>query len=126
MDQRLVMVGVLFVATSSCAGSHAEQVRDARLEGIEASADAKQERADNRRKQRQDAIDKRYDARQERVEDSNRPVAESQAKLIELRKERADFRSQMQTRLEKLAVRINAAHASSGVGLGAVTTTSSA
>lgn len=107
MPNRLSTLGLLAIAAASCAGSHAQSVRDARMEGIDARADAKKERAENRAERREDATDKRYEARAERIDEANRPSEDAQQELLDLSKDRADFRSQIQTRMEKLAIRIN-------------------
>lgn len=108
MPNRIRIFSLLSLAAVSCAGSHAEEVRDARMERIEAKTEAKQEHAEERAEQREKATEKSYDAREERAENSDRPGEDAQEKLIELSKERAEFRSQIQARMEKLSIRINA------------------
>lgn len=108
MPNRLCVLGWLSLAAVGCAGSHPQEVRDARIERIEAQTDAKQERAEDRAERRQQVVDQRYEARRERVDEANRPGEDAQEALLELSKDRTDFRSHIQTRMEKLAARINA------------------
>lgn len=108
MSIRSSIILVSSCAALSCAGSHAEQVRDARTERIEARADAKQERVEERAEQREERIAKSYDSREERIDEADRPAEDAQTALLELARDRREFRSQMQTTMERLAVRINA------------------
>lgn len=108
MHNKSSIVWLLSCAAMSCAGSHAEQVRDARMERIDARAEAKQERAERRADQREEKIAKSFDARAERVDEADRPTEDAQTALLDLARDRSEFRSQIQTRMETLATRINA------------------
>jgi len=108
MKSRWMIVSLpLFAA--ACAGSHAEQVRDARMERVEAQEDSQKELVEERGAQRKEALDQQYKAREEGVEAQDTPGTEQSAKLLELSKERSDYQSAKRTQLDKLAVRINAA-----------------
>ena len=78
------------------------------MERIEAKAEAKQERAEQRAERREERIAKNYDTQEERIDEADRPTEDAQTALLELARERREFRSQIQTRMEKLATRINA------------------
>jgi len=109
MRYRLSVTSLLSLAAMSCAGSHQEEVRDAHFESIEARSQAQQHQAEQRADQRNDAIDSTYDAREEHIKAENRPDAKAKEELVDLSKDRAEFRSKIQTRMEKISVRVNAA-----------------
>lgn len=109
MSHGIVKYGFCALAIGACASNQGEDVRDARMEGIDARADVKHENVDDRAEQRNDAIDEHYDTREENVAHADRPGEGAKQELLDVEQQRAEYRSQMQTRLEQLAVRLNAA-----------------
>jgi chromosome segregation ATPase len=93
----------------SCASSQGEQVRDARLERIDARTEAKQGNIEERAESRSDQIAQTFDAAGEQVEASDQPGEDANETLVELAEERAQFGSAATARVNKLAARINAA-----------------
>ena len=108
MNTRWLIVS-LPVLAAACAGSHAEQVRDARMERVEEKAEARGDQAEQREVARDKALDQQYQARQDGVRAENAPGADQSAKLLDLSKERSEYQSQKRAELDKLAVRIQTA-----------------
>ena len=103
------MIASLPVLAAACASSHAEQVRDARMERVEEQAEARNDQVEQREDARKKAIDQQYQAREDGVKAENAPGSDQSAKLLELSKERSEYQSEKRTQLDKLAVRIQAA-----------------
>lgn len=108
MKARWILVSLPLLA-AACAESHAEQVRDARLERVDEQADAKKEQAEQRADARDKALDQQYQAREDSVEAKGGPGSDQSEELLKLSKERSDYQSQKREQLDKLAVRIQAA-----------------
>lgn len=92
-----------------CASSQGEQVRDARMEQTEAQAEATSDAIDTQSSARTDAIEQRSDAREASVEQANQPGENATQTLVGVDKDRAVYQSEAQAKLDKLAIRINAA-----------------
>lgn len=103
------MIASLPLLAAACAGSHAEQVRDARMERVEEQADARDKQVEQREDARNKALDQQYQAREDAVKAENVPGSDQSAKLLELSKERSEYQSEKRTQLDKLAVRIQTA-----------------
>ena len=97
------------VLAVACAGSHAEQVRDARMERVEANAEVRDDQVDQREAAREKALDQRYQAREAGVKAESAPGADQSAKLLELSKERSQYQSEKRAELDKLGLRIQTA-----------------
>ena len=105
---RFASTGLLLLC-AACAGTQGEEVRDARMERIDANAEAQRENIGERQDARAERIDQQYEQRQERIESSNVPAEDANETLVEIQKQRAQYESQTTARLNKLAARINAA-----------------
>jgi hypothetical protein len=103
------LIASLPVLAAACAGSHAEQVRDARMERVEENAEARDEQVEQRTAAREKALDQQYQAREDGMKAENAPGADQSAKLLDLSKERSQYQSEKREELDKLAVRIQAA-----------------
>ena len=99
----------LLLAAGACAGSQAEQVKDARMEQAEARAQVSEDHADDAARTRQESVDQAHDARGERISDADQPGAGATGALNEISRDRATYQSEAQTRVSKLGVRINEA-----------------
>jgi len=108
MNSRMWILSLPLIA-GACAGSHAEQVRDARMERVDEQTKVQNEMVEERGDQRKKALDQQYQAREDGVNAQNAPGSEESAKLLELSKERSDYQAEKRTQLDKIAVRINAA-----------------
>jgi hypothetical protein len=110
VQNKLFYVGlILFGGTAACAGSHAEQVQDARMAHADETADARADAVDDQAKQREQALDQRYDVAEHAAATSGEAGASDNEKLLGLSKDRAEYQSDAQARLDKLAVRLDAA-----------------
>jgi len=97
------------VSVTACAsGSHSDQVRDARLAEIDEAADTRETAVEEHADQRNEAIEQRYDALHA-SQDNREPDAQQSAKLLDKSQERAEYQSASQEKLEKIAVRLDAA-----------------
>jgi chromosome segregation ATPase len=76
---------------------------------VEDNADAREKNIDDRADQRKEAIEQRYDARREAVDAQGAPGASDSEKLLDKSQERADDQSQVQARLDKVSVQLQAA-----------------
>jgi hypothetical protein len=92
-----------------CASSQGEQVRDARMEQTEEQAQANSDAIDRQSEARTDAIAQTGDAREEQVAQANQPGENATETLVGVSKDRAVYQSEAQGKLDKLAIRINAA-----------------
>lgn len=93
----------------ACAGSHEEQVQDARIKRVEETSDARASAVENQADQSKKAVDQSYDAQRKAEEHSKTAGSEQSAKLTDLAKDRADYQTETQTKLDKIAVRIQEA-----------------
>jgi chromosome segregation ATPase len=110
MQKHLMLLTVSAVmASAACAGSQAEQVKDARMEQVEASSDATVNGVEHNSEARENSLNREYDARQENIAAANRPDEKASEDLNAISKDRTKYQSQAETRLEKLGVRINEA-----------------
>jgi chromosome segregation ATPase len=103
------MIASLPLLAAACAASHAEQVRDARMQRVEDQEAAANNKVEQREGARKDALDQQYQAREDAVKAENSPGADQSAKLLDLSKERSEYQSEKRTQLDKLSVRIQAA-----------------
>ena len=110
MRKYLIICAALSLAGAACASSQGEQVRDARMAQTEERAEANESAVESQASAREDAIDKNYDQRAENAAESNRPGADAAEEMVGVSKERAEFQSEAKENLDKLAVRIDAAH----------------
>lgn len=111
-DSLRIALAVLPIIAGACASNpQGEKVRDARIAAIDANAEAAQKEIDERAQARAEAIASRFDSREDKVEDADRPAEDPNETLVEVQRNRAEYESQMTARLNKLAVRINAAQA---------------
>jgi chromosome segregation ATPase len=99
----------LLLAVGACAGSQAEQVRDARNEQAEARSQVSEDNIDQAAKTRQESVDTAHDVRQERIADANQPGENATEDLNEISRDRVKYQTDAQTRVSKLGVRIDEA-----------------
>lgn len=100
---------VVFALLGACAGSQAEEVQDARMKRVEETSDARAQAVENQADQQRKNVDQSYDAQRKALEHSDVAGSEQSAKLTDLAKDRADYQSETQTKLDKIAVRIQEA-----------------
>jgi hypothetical protein len=103
---------LLCVSGAACgASSQAEQVRDARMEQIDAQTVARTRVVEDRQEKREDAIEKNYDSAKANVDDSPRSSKDKDAAkdMLEVSEDRALFQSKAVGRMETIRVRIDAA-----------------
>jgi hypothetical protein len=101
---------VLALASGACASSQGEQVKDARMEQADALADRRAEAVDEQASARNNDIEKRHDVAAEQIAESNTPGKSATQDLADVSEERTLYQSKAKAKLDKLAVRINAAH----------------
>jgi hypothetical protein len=99
----------LVLAAGACAGSQAEQVKDARMEQAAAHADNRENRVEQASSAREESLDKAYDRRGESIAAANPPAEGAAEELNEVAKDRALYQSQAETRVDKIGVRIDEA-----------------
>jgi hypothetical protein len=104
-----ILGGLLLIASSACAGSQAEQVRDARMDQADARESADEKRADENGKARDKAIDQRHEVAENNIEAVNPPGKSSEEKMVGVSKDRMEFQSDAKTKLDKLGARLSAA-----------------
>jgi predicted nucleic acid-binding Zn-ribbon protein len=109
MFKRESLVVLCSLLGGACAGSHAEEVRDARIARVDEQADQREQAVDDRAKERGKNIDQRYDERRDAVEAKNEPGEGQSKELLDLSQERAEDQSKVQARLDKVAVKLQAA-----------------
>ncbi|MEY4577344.1 MAG: hypothetical protein RL701_2047 [Pseudomonadota bacterium] len=111
LKNKLIFVAaILFGGAGACASSsHGEQVRDARIAQADDTAHARERAVEDTAEQRAEAIDQRYDTMRKEVSNSDQPDADESERLLKLSQERAEYQSDAQEQLDKLAVRIDAA-----------------
>jgi chromosome segregation ATPase len=110
MHKHLTFCSVsLLLAVGACAGSQAEQVKDARMEQAEARAEANERSVEQAAELRQESVDTAHDVRGERIADANRPGENASEELNEISRERVKYQTEAQTRVSKLGVQIDEA-----------------
>lgn len=110
MPNKLCGLACLVAIAGGCGGSsQGDEVRDARMERVEERAEVREEAVDQREDARDEAVEQRYDAKEERVEASNQPGEDANEDLVGISKQRAEYKAEAQTRLDKLATRLNTA-----------------
>lgn len=110
MHKHLIFWSVsLLAAGAGCAGSQAEQVRDARSEQADAQADAREESAERRGDAREDSIDRTANANEDTIAAADGPAEGANKDLAEVSKDRSVYQSEAQTRVDKLGARLDAA-----------------
>jgi hypothetical protein len=93
---------------AGCASSQGEQVRDARMESIDARADVKQDAIAAHAGDQSKQIDHTYGAAQDRIEASGAPGEDANERLVGIGEERAKYEVEARARLSQLSARINA------------------
>lgn len=109
MHKHLILWSVSILAVAGCAGSQAEQVKDARMEQTEAQAKATEKSVEHQADTREKSIDRAADATEQNVEAANPPGESATKELVEVSKDRATYQSEAETRVDKLGVKIEAA-----------------
>lgn len=104
-----VIVSLLCVSATACASSQAEQVRDARMEQIDAQTVARTRVIEDRQEAREEAIERNYDSAKANVERGGQPNKEAAKDALEASEERALYQSKAVGRMETIRVRIDAA-----------------
>ena len=93
----------------ACASSQAEQVRDARMEQIDAQTVARTRLIEDRQEAREEAIERSYDSAKTDVDHQKRPDKEAAKDMLDLSEQRALYQSKAVARMETIRVRIDAA-----------------
>src|ERR1700712_3837167 len=110
MQKHLMILTVsALMASAACAGSQADQVKDARMKQVEANSDATVNGVEHNSEAREKSLNREYDARQENIAAANRPDENASEDLNAISRDRAKYQSQAEARVEKLGVRINEA-----------------
>ncbi len=109
MHKHLILCSVSILATAACAGSQAEQVKDARMEQTEANATASEQAVEQNSVAREESIDRAHDATEENIEAANAPGEGATEELAEVSKDRATYQSEAETKVDKLGVELDAA-----------------
>lgn len=103
---------LLCMSGAACgASSQAEQVRDARMEQIDAQTVARTRVIEDRQEAREDAIEKNHDSAKVNVDDSRRNDKDKDAAkdVLDVSEQRALFQSKSVGRMETIRVRMDAA-----------------
>jgi ABC-type phosphate transport system auxiliary subunit len=110
INNRLWYVAIiLFGGAGACAsGTHAEQVRDGRVSQVDDASDVRERAIEAQAKLRSDGIKQHY-AELKRAADTSEPGAQESAKQLEKSQDYAQFQSDAKERLDKVAVRLDAA-----------------
>jgi hypothetical protein len=104
------IVGALLLLTgSACAGSQAEQVRDARMEQADARADSDTKVAEEKGTARENAIEQRHENVSENIAATNPPGEGAAQNMVQVSEERMQYQSDAKTKLDKLGARLTAA-----------------
>jgi len=109
MRTHSVMSLMFCLSAAACAGSQAEQVRDARMEQIDAQTVARTRVIEDRQETRENAIESNYDSAKVNVERENRPDESAAKDTLDMSEERALYQSKAVGRIETIHVRIDAA-----------------
>jgi chromosome segregation ATPase len=109
MTKHSILSAVLILA--ACAGSHDEQVRDARMEQADARAAAQKRVADENAEARKRAIEQRYNAVSANLEATNPSAKEAKQEHADVSKERLEYQSDAKKKLDELGADLNEAHA---------------
>jgi hypothetical protein len=104
------IVGALLILTgSACAGSQAEQVRDARMEQADARAEVDTKVAEDKGTARENAIEQRHENVSENLHVTNPPGESAAQDMVQVSEKRLQFQSEAKTKLDKLGARLTAA-----------------
>jgi hypothetical protein len=109
MRTHSIVGAILLLASGACAGSQAEQVRDARMEQAEARAQSEVKQADENAEARDRAIEQRHDAVTQNMEATNPPSESAAEDMVQVSKDRMQYQSDAKTKLDKLGARLNEA-----------------
>jgi hypothetical protein len=104
-----IVCTVLILAGGACAGSQADQVRDARMEQADAKADAEMQLAEDDGTARDKAIEQRHEAVNNSMEATNPPGKAAEEDMVSVSEDRMKFQSDAKTKLDKLGARIDSA-----------------
>jgi hypothetical protein len=109
MRTHSIVGAVLLLASGACAGSQAEQVRDARMEQAEARAQSDTEQAEKNATARENAIEQRHESVANNIEATNPPGKGAEEHMVQVSEERMKYQSDAKTKLDKLGARLNEA-----------------
>jgi chromosome segregation ATPase len=109
MRTPMIFCAGLTLLGSACASSQGERVADARMEQVEARADAKDTTVENEAAARQAVIDRGHEQASDNVASANGSSEGADQELVQVSEERAEFQSEAKEKLDKLEVRIEAA-----------------
>jgi hypothetical protein len=109
MRTQAVVSWLLCVSAAACASSQAEQVRDARMEQIDAQTVARTRVIEDRQRAREEAIERNYDSAKANVERGPQPDKEAANDALDASEERALYQSKAVGRMDTIRVRIDAA-----------------
>lgn len=79
------------------------------MEQTEARAQAQENRVEGAAEARHEAVDRAHDARGERIANANQPGEDATEDLNEIARERAQYKTEAQSRVSKLGVRLEEA-----------------
>lgn len=113
MKKQSILGAVLILtgSASACAGSHSDQVQDARMKEADELAASDKQVADENAKSRDRAIEQRYNAVSANLEATNPPDKSAAQEHANVSKERLEYQSDAKTKLDKLGAELNEAHA---------------
>jgi hypothetical protein len=109
MRTHSIVGAILLLASGACAGSQAEQVRDARMEQAESRAQSDEKQAEQNASARENAIEQRHETVANNIEATNPPGKSSEENMVNISEERMQYQSDAKTKLDKLGARLNEA-----------------
>jgi hypothetical protein len=109
MNKRRYVYAAWPLIAMGCGSSQGKEVRDARMEQVEARADETHGAVEDQKKARDEVITQQANASEHAVVGVNQKDANASGKLVDVSKDRALYQSKAQEKLDQLGVRINAA-----------------
>jgi hypothetical protein len=109
MRTQSIIGALLIVAGSACAGSQAEQVRDARMEQADAREASDINAAEKTGEARDEAIEQRHEVVSDNMAATNPPGESAAQDMVKVSEERLKYQSDAKTKLDKVGAKLNAA-----------------
>lgn len=109
MRAQLIVGALLIVTGSACAGSQAEQVKDARMERADQQQSSDTQIAEANGEARDKAIEQRHETATDNISATNPPAEGAEKELVQVSEERLKFQSDAKTELDKVGAKLNAA-----------------
>lgn len=107
--QTIISLFPILALGAGCAANQGEKVRDAHMAQIEVQKESDLEAVDERADQGMERVDAAHERREEAIDERDPKAEGAQHTLAEVDHDRKQFRVEAQERVQKLAVRIDAA-----------------